>query len=126
MARNGGRQTPLVADRRYPAATAPAAKPERRGRSRRERAPARRRPRGPVGWVLGLLGGILWFFWRIIWGVGWRVGMVFAVIIGLAVGYYAVQLPPVDQLVDGRARGSVTLLDRYGEVFAWRGEQFGG
>lgn len=126
MAKNGGRQTPLVADRRYPASAAPAAKPERRGKARRERAPARRRPRGPVGWVLGLLGGILWFFWRIIWGVGWRVGMVFAVIIGLAVGYYAVQLPPVDQLVDGRARGSVTLLDRYGEVFAWRGEQFGG
>jgi membrane peptidoglycan carboxypeptidase len=28
--------------------------------------------------------------------------------------------------VDGRARGSVTLLDRYGETFAWRGDQFGG
>jgi penicillin-binding protein 1A len=29
-------------------------------------------------------------------------------------------------VVDGRARGSVTMLDREGEVFAWRGETFGG
>ena len=29
-------------------------------------------------------------------------------------------------LLDGRSRGSVTLLDRDGAVFAWRGEQFGG
>lgn len=126
MAKNSGRQTPLVADRRYPeAGTAQAAKPARPARSRKQRAAPKRR-RGPVGWVLGLVTGLLWFFWRIIWGVGWRVAMVFAVITGLAVGYYAVQLPPVAELVDGRARGSVTLLDRYGEVFAWRGEQFGG
>jgi 1A family penicillin-binding protein len=29
-------------------------------------------------------------------------------------------------LVDGRARGSVTMMDARGEVFAWRGDQFGG
>jgi 1A family penicillin-binding protein len=75
---------------------------------------------------MAIVGGILWFFWRIIWGVGWRIGMVVGIILAVAVGYYAVQLPPVSDLVDGRARGSVTLLDRYGEVFAWRGEQFGG
>jgi 1A family penicillin-binding protein len=28
--------------------------------------------------------------------------------------------------MDGRAKGSVTLLDSAGEVFAWRGDQFGG
>ncbi|RZW01940.1 MAG: PBP1A family penicillin-binding protein, partial [Rhodobacteraceae bacterium] len=32
----------------------------------------------------------------------------------------------VNTLLDARARGSVTLLDRDGRVFAWRGEQFGG
>jgi len=32
----------------------------------------------------------------------------------------------VEQLFDGRARGSVTLLDASGSVFAWRGDQFGG
>ena len=35
-------------------------------------------------------------------------------------------LKPYEELLDGRAKGSVTLLDRSGAVFAWRGEQFGG
>ncbi|MEP5154297.1 PBP1A family penicillin-binding protein, partial [Planktotalea sp.] len=48
------------------------------------------------------------------------------VILGLAVAYFALQLPEPTALLDGRARGSVTLLDRQGEVFAWRGDQFGG
>jgi penicillin-binding protein 1A len=44
----------------------------------------------------------------------------------LAVTYFALQLPDPETLLDGRARGSVTLMDRSGEVFAWRGDQFGG
>ncbi|MYI68182.1 MAG: glycosyl transferase, partial [Boseongicola sp. SB0673_bin_14] len=39
---------------------------------------------------------------------------------------YAATLPPLPDIVDARSRGSVTLLDRNGTVFAWRGEQFGG
>jgi len=35
-------------------------------------------------------------------------------------------LPNLSTLLDGRARGSVTLLDRDDKVFAWRGDQFGG
>jgi 1A family penicillin-binding protein len=61
-----------------------------------------------------------------VWGVGWRLGAVTAVLIAAGVLYYASTLPPVSQLVDGRSRGSVTLADRNGEVFAWRGDQFGG
>ncbi len=38
--------------------------------------------------------------------------------------YFYAQLPPVADLIDGRARGSVTLQDREGTVFAWRGETF--
>ncbi|MEL6482795.1 MAG: PBP1A family penicillin-binding protein, partial [Pseudomonadota bacterium] len=34
--------------------------------------------------------------------------------------------PPSDALFDGRGGGSVTMLDRNGNVFAWRGEQYGG
>jgi len=41
------------------------------------------------------------------------------------VGYYRSTLPDLSALLDVRARGSVTLLDRNNEVFAWRGEQFG-
>ena len=47
-------------------------------------------------------------------------------VIGLATLFFAVQLPPSGELLDARARGSVTILDRNGDVFAWRGEQFGG
>ena len=36
------------------------------------------------------------------------------------------KLPPIDDLLDDRKRGSVTLLDKNKEVFAWRGNQFGG
>ncbi len=48
------------------------------------------------------------------------------VLLALAVGVVYTSLPDVDALLDGRARGSVTLLDRDGKVFAWRGDQFGG
>jgi membrane peptidoglycan carboxypeptidase len=47
-------------------------------------------------------------------------------LLALAVGYVYLGLPEADALLDGRARGSVTLLDRNGDVFAWRGDQFGG
>jgi penicillin-binding protein 1A len=47
-------------------------------------------------------------------------------IIAMATGYYYVQLPDVSEAVDTRSRGSVTMLDRDGNVFAWRGDQFGG
>jgi 1A family penicillin-binding protein len=75
-----------------------------------------------LGWIAALFR----FVWRLIWGVTWRAGVVVLIILGLATGYYYTQLPDADTLVDGRARGSVTMLDRDGNVFAWRGDQFGG
>ena len=63
---------------------------------------------------------------RIIWGVIWRGAVVMFLILAGATAYYYSELPPVENVVDVRARGSVTLLDRDGDVFAWRGEQFGG
>jgi 1A family penicillin-binding protein len=68
--------------------------------------------------------------------VGWMVRMVLrlafvgtaaaALVVGFFVAQYYSQLPEVGALLDARARGSVTMLDRDGQVFAWRGEQFGG
>ena len=75
---------------------------------------------------MALLVGFVRLIWRILWGIGWRVGFVVALILGGAVMYFYVQLPPVADLLDGRSRGSVTLLDRNEKVFAWRGESFGG
>jgi penicillin-binding protein 1A len=126
MSGNGRKQGPLVAERRYPAGAkaTPAPKPVRK--PTRRKTPTPRRPRGPLGWIFGLFTGLIRLVLRVFWGVTWRLGAVTAIILGLAVGYYAADLPPASELVDGRARGSVTLLDRDGQVFAWRGDQFGG
>jgi penicillin-binding protein 1A len=44
----------------------------------------------------------------------------------LATAYFYTTMPPLSELLDARARGSVTMLDKDGNVFAWRGETFGG
>ena len=73
-----------------------------------------------------MLAGLIRLVMRVSWGVAWRVGAVGALVIGLAVAAIYQGLPPAATLVDGRARGSVTLMDRDGEPFAWRGDTFGG
>ncbi|MEL7172234.1 MAG: biosynthetic peptidoglycan transglycosylase, partial [Pseudomonadota bacterium] len=70
------------------------------------------------GAVLGTL--------RLAWAVGFRIGLVAGVVLAGATFYFYTQLPPSDALFDGRGGGSVTMLDRNGNVFAWRGEQYGG
>ena len=64
--------------------------------------------------------------WRIVWGVTWRTGATIALILALATFYFYSTLPPLAALLDNRAPGSVTMMDRNGDVFAWRGETFGG
>ena len=124
MSTNGKRQPPLVADRRYrnnkPAAAKPATKPA-------ARKPARaRKKRGPIGTLFAFLGRTVGRILGLIWGVFWRAGVAVSVIVAGAVLYYTTTIPPLEELVDGRAGGSVTMLDRNGEVFATRGSQFGG
>ncbi|WP_136636439.1 transglycosylase domain-containing protein [Pseudooceanicola onchidii] len=126
MSDSGRRKPTLVADRRYGSQKA---KRTTKGQGKtpggkrgRRRAPARRTPRGPVGWILSLIS---WAF-RLVWGLTWRLGLVVVALIGLAVAYSAATMPPLDSQLDGRARGSVTMLDNEGQVFAWRGDQFGG
>ena len=55
-----------------------------------------------------------------------NVSVIVSVILFIAVVNYVNKLPPIEELLDDRKRGSVTLLDRNNEVFAWRGNQFGG
>ncbi|WP_299966231.1 transglycosylase domain-containing protein [uncultured Roseobacter sp.] len=111
---------PLVADKR-------AAPAKRKAKTTRKSQPARRTARRkPVARRRGFLSRILHWFLRLIWRITWRLGAVACLILGLMVGYYYTTLPDVNALLDGRARGSVTLLDREGQVFAWRGDQFGG
>lgn len=122
MAGKNGKRPPLVADRRYPKT---AAKPKKAAANS---GPARRtRPRKPRRSLLArLFFGVFGWLARLVWWIGLRTALIGGTVVGLFVLYYAAQLPPVTDVLDARARGSVTMLDREGQVFAWRGEQFGG
>ena len=97
-------------------------KPTRAKRRTKTRAPRGGGGGGPLGLLRRLVGWIL----RLIWKLTSRVVAIILLITLLAVGYVYTTLPDVQALLDGRARGSVTLLDRDSDVFAWRGDQFGG
>ena len=126
MSGNGTRKRPpLVAEKRTPRK-----KPARRRTTAaktkanpRRKAPPRRAAASPRRGVVARLFG--WMF-RLIWRLLIRGAIVVALMLALAVFYFYTTLPPVEKMLDGRARGSVTLLDRNNKVYAWRGEQFGG
>lgn len=126
MTPRGRKPSRLVADRRYSAETGKPKSPKGSkpsGRKPTGRKPARK-PRGNR-----LVRAITWPF-RALWALIWRVALfttvVLALVIGASVFYVSSTLPEVAALTDGRARGSVTLLDRDGRAFAMRGDQFGG
>ena len=128
MSVTDNRRPVLVADRRYVAAQKAASgsgggtrkPPAAKTKSAPRRRPPKRNP------VTGFFGGILRWIMRVIWGIGWRVAFLLAIVIGSVTLFFYQKLPDVTALLDARARGSVTLLDRNGQVFAWRGETFGG
>ncbi|MGB8621961.1 MAG: transglycosylase domain-containing protein, partial [Paracoccaceae bacterium] len=123
MSGTGGRKPPLVADRRNPkgrkTAKKKAAKPARTARKQKAAAPSR----NPV---VALFRRIVGWFLRLFWRLAWRMALVVALLIAGGVFYFYTTLPPAGTLLDARTRGSVTMLDRNGKVFAWRGDQFGG
>jgi penicillin-binding protein 1A len=127
MATSGKGRGNLVADKRY-GASRPAASGASTGGGggRPPRKPTPRKPARRHGLIVGLIVGLWRLIWRVLWGATWRAAAVGGTILGLAVFYFYSQLPPVTELLDGRARGSVTMLDSEGQVFAWRGETFGG
>ncbi len=96
----------------------PAKKPAAR-KARRKAAPKGNFITRPIRWLFRLMFKIIWWF-------AWRGALVGCLVLALWTGYYYVQLPPLEDQLDGRSRGSVRLLDRYGNIFAWRGEQFDG
>ena len=119
MSGTGNRRKPLVAERRT-SKSKPAKSTSRRTSKRKTKK--RQRASGPVAWLLWPFRLVI----RVLWWFGLRLGIVGAVTLGGWVLVTAIGLPAVGDLLDGRARGSVTLLDRDGEIYAWRGEQFGG
>ncbi|MEM6408617.1 MAG: PBP1A family penicillin-binding protein [Pseudomonadota bacterium] len=118
MSNSGRRKPPLVADKRY------AKSPPKKAAPKRKKAPARKaqKKRGLIGWILAPFKWLL----RLIWIVTSRTAAVALLVILAAVGYTYTTLPAFEDQLDGRTRGSVTLLDSEDVVFAWRGDQFGG
>jgi len=119
MSGTGKKPPRLVADKRRVKAKPKAQRktpPSRKKKpQRRQRSAVSRFFRGIVSWVL-----------RLVWLVFSRVAAVSLLLLALAVAYFYATLPDAAQLADARTRGSVTLLDRDGLVYAWRGDQFGG
>lgn len=74
----------------------------------------------------GLIGSAVRAVVLLVWGFCWRLVAVVAAIVAVATGYSYFELPPSDRLFDGRGTGSVVMRDNDGEIFAWRGEQYGG
>lgn len=122
MSGKNGNGRRLVADRRVKTPAKPNAAAPKTTRARAAK-PARKRQ---GNFFVRLITGTVALIWRIIWGVTWRLGATVAMIVALTTGYFYTTLPPLDDLLDARARGSVTMMDSEGSVFAWRGETFGG
>ncbi|MGL4311096.1 MAG: glycosyl transferase, partial [Paracoccaceae bacterium] len=112
MSGTGSRKPPLVAERRGGQAAGARAKTATKSRSGGSRPtgrgarPKRRR----------MIGGFTGFVLRTVWWIGSRTALALALIVAGFTAYYYTQLPPLESLLDGRARGSVTMLDREGQV----------
>jgi membrane peptidoglycan carboxypeptidase len=117
MSSHNNSRGPLVAEKRDIGR-----KPVTRSKKPRAKRKAAPKKRGILGWIFAPFVWLLRIFWRFTW----RIGVVVVVLTALGVFYTASQLPDYTELVDGRVRGSVTMSDRDGEVFAKRGDQFGG
>ena len=133
MTGSSKRKSTLVADNRYGRKSTAAApktasknklkpKPAAQSKAKRPRKPQRPRRGG----ILGFFSAVARWILRLIWVIISRTVLVGFAVLALIVGYLYTTLPPVEELLDGRASGSVTMLDNRDEVFAWRGDQFGG
>ncbi|KCV82215.1 1A family penicillin-binding protein [Actibacterium atlanticum] len=125
MSGTNGKKPPLRAEKRYGTATKrtkPAPNKVAKPKPKRQKTASA----GGNGRIRGAFGALLRWIARLIWKVTSRTALVCALILGAAVVYTATTLPDVASLLDARTRGSVTLIDREGEIFAWRGDQYGG
>jgi len=123
MSTSGRRKPPLAAPKRRSKTVG--AKTKTGGAKSKTRR-AKRRPARARNPLVRLFRAVFGWALRLVWAIGWRVTAVLVIVTSLAVAYVYTTLPEYQALMDGRARGSVTLLDREGDVFAWRGDQFGG
>ena len=119
MSGNGRKTPPLVADKRTRAAAKPTKgrTPARGKASKRAKAkPTKRTGRRGGGGILGFFRSIFRWIFRLLFKAFAAGATVVVLIVGIATYYFYSTLPPLEDLLDGRTRGSVTMLDRYGEV----------
>ena len=76
--------------------------------------------------LIRVLKFVIGIILRVLWWIFFRVAIVTAAVVGSVTTYYYSTLPDAAALMDDRERGSITILDQTGQVFAWRGDQFGG
>ena len=124
MSNNDNNRPKLVAERRYSDAPPPKTPAPKKPASRKAAKPKVRR--GPIGWLIAMVVGLVRFVLMFILRLMWRGAAVLTAILAVGVFYFSSQMPPITEVIDGRARGSVTMTDNENEVFAWRGDQFGG
>lgn len=124
MSNNDNNRPKLVAERRYSDAPPPKTPAPKKPASRKAAKPKVRR--GPIGWLIAMIVGLVRFVLMFILRLMWRGAAVLTAILAVGVFYFSSQMPPITEVIDGRARGSVTMTDNENEVFAWRGDQFGG
>src|SRR6056300_541909 len=120
---NKGKKPRLVAENRYPK-TGAAKKSAKKKRATKHKTTPAKKKRGNL--ITRFISGLVRFVVTVLWRIFWRVALAIAIMLTIGIGYYMRDLRPYEELLDGRAKGSVTLLDQSGAVFAWRGEQFGG
>ncbi|MCV6825895.1 MULTISPECIES: transglycosylase domain-containing protein [Halocynthiibacter] len=125
MSSSGRKRPNLVAEKRYTKKKAPAKKAAGKKTARKTSKPQKRRsPRKTV--KRNPISRLFRWMVRAFWGITWRVSVVFGIMLAIGILYFVSTMPDMEQMVDGRTRGSVTILDRDEKVFAWRGDQFGG
>ena len=95
---------------------------EQREPQKRPPKKAPKRPKAQRHWATRVFLTIF----RVFWWTGSRLAIVFVLIFGGWTLWDFTNLPSATVLMDDRENGSVTLLDKDGDVFAWRGDQFGG
>ena len=120
---NKGKKPRLVAENRYPKTGAAKKSAKNKTATKRKTTPTAKK-RGNL--LTRFISGLIRFVVTVLWRFFWRGALAIAIMLIFGIGYYMQDLKPYEVLLDGRAKGSVTLLDRSGTVFAWRGEQFGG
>jgi 1A family penicillin-binding protein len=116
MANQGKNRPPLVA-------------PMKKFKEPVKKAPKKKRAKKPKTARKGISGFFKTLALKLlqaVWWVGLRVSVILALVIGAGTAYYYKDLPDARALMDDRQRGSVTMTDNAGRVFAWRGDQFGG